>query len=181
MDGVIAYVTPFAGNFAPRNWAICAGQLMPIAQNTALFSLLGTNYGGNGQTTFALPDLQGRAIIGAGQGPGLSQYDVGQQGGTETVTMLTTNMPAHTHQVSIGITPGCASSNGNSNNPKNNVYAPLSSGGNAFGSAPNSRMKPYNVTVNTGFTGNTQPFSNRSPYLGMTMVICLFGVFPARP
>lgn len=181
MEGVIAFVTPFAGNFAPRNWAFCAGQLLPISQNTALFSLVGTFYGGDGKVTFALPDLRGRAIIGAGQGLGLSSYDVGQQGGTETVIMLPNNMPVHTHPVSIGITPGCAGSNGNSNNPNNAVYAPLSSGGNAFGSAPNSRMKPYNVTVNTGFTGNTVPFSNRNPYLGMSMVICLNGVFPSRP
>ena len=181
MEGVMAFITPFAGNFAPRTWATCEGQILSIAQNTALFALIGTYYGGNGQTTFALPDLRGRVIIGAGQGPGLSQYDIGQQGGTESVTMLQSNMPIHTHPVSIGITPGNASSNGNTNNPKDAVEAPLSSGGNAYSSAPNSRMKPYNVTVNSGFTGGSQPFFNRNPYLGMTMVICISGIFPARP
>src|SRR5215211_4319727 len=86
-------------NFAPRGWAFCAGQILPIAQNTALFSLLGTTFGGNGQTTFALPDLRGRAPIGQGQGPGLSNISLGEAAGTETVTLLSTNMPAHSHTV----------------------------------------------------------------------------------
>src|SRR5438270_2669849 len=87
----------FGGNFAPRGWSLCNGQLLPIAQNTALFSLLGTTYGGNGQTTFALPDLRGRVPLHWGQGPGLSNYDLGEQTGTESVTLLSTQMPAHSH------------------------------------------------------------------------------------
>ena len=93
----IGQITLFAGNFAPRGWAFCNGQLLSIAQNTALFSILGTTYGGNGQTTFALPDLRGRVPVHAGQGPGLSNYDLGQQGGAESVTLTTAQMPAHTH------------------------------------------------------------------------------------
>jgi len=181
MEGVLAYVTLFAGNFAPRAWAFCAGQILPISQNTALFSLLGTTYGGNGQTTFQLPDLQGRAVVGAGQSPGLSLYDLGQEGGTETFTMLSTQLPFHTHAVSVGISPGCSSTNGNSPSPNNAVYAPLSSGALAFGSNGGARMKAYNVTLNTGFTGGNQPFSIRNPYLGLNYIICLQGVFPARP
>src|SRR5689334_14491352 len=96
---LLASIAIFAGNFAPRGWALCNGQILPIAQNTALFSLLGTTYGGNGQTTFALPDLRGRAPIGTGQGPGLSNVDLGQVGGTENVTLLTSNMPMHNHSL----------------------------------------------------------------------------------
>lgn len=181
MTGVLAYVTPFAGNFAPRAWAQCAGQLLAISTNTALFSLLGTNYGGDGKVTFGLPDLRGRAVVGAGQGPGLSEYFLGQEGGAETTTLLPTEIPIHTHPIQLGVTPGCASSNGNTANPNNAVYAPLSSGANAFSSVGSQKMKPYNVTVNTGIAGQGLPFSNRNPFLALTYIICLQGVFPARP
>src|SRR6266852_2277677 len=93
----VAEIRMFAGNFAPKGWALCNGQLMPISQNTALFSLLGTTYGGDGKSTFALPNLEGSAPIHAGEGPGLSLYDLGQSGGTETVTLLNSEMPMHTH------------------------------------------------------------------------------------
>src|SRR5262245_42833413 len=97
MDSFIGSIILFAGNFAPRGWAFCQGQILSIAQNTALFSILGTTYGGNGQTTFALPDLRGRVPIGTGQGPGLSNIDLGEQSGSENVTLLASNMPPHTH------------------------------------------------------------------------------------
>jgi len=95
----IGMIVMFGGNFAPRSWAFCSGQILPIAQNTALFSILGTTYGGNGQTTFALPDLRSRVPIHPGQGPGLSPYSLGQQGGVETVTLTTNQMPAHNHSL----------------------------------------------------------------------------------
>src|SRR4051812_19628298 len=97
----LAEIMIFAGNFAPRGWAFCNGQILSIAQNTALFSLLGTTYGGNGQTTFALPDLRGRVPIGVGQGPGLSSISLGEVGGTENVTLLTTQMPMHDHTATV--------------------------------------------------------------------------------
>src|SRR5438045_6226416 len=99
MDGVLAYVTLFAGNFAPRAWALCNGQILAISQNTALFSLLGTTYGGNGQTTFALPDLRGRVPLHPGQGPGLAPRSLGETAGTENVTLSTNQMPQHAHQL----------------------------------------------------------------------------------
>ncbi|MBO9636241.1 MAG: phage tail protein [Chitinophagaceae bacterium] len=181
MTGVLAYITAFGGNFAPRGWAVCYGQLMPISQNTALFSLIGTFYGGDGKSTFALPDLRGRAIVGAGQGPGLSIYDIGQQGGTENTTLLASELPVHTHPIQLGFTPKCSSGNGSTNGPANTTYAPLSSGANAFSSTSNTKMKAYNATVNTGPTGPGLPFSNRNPYLALTYLICLSGVFPSRP
>src|SRR5437879_11862971 len=96
---LLGSIIMFAGNFAPRGWALCNGQILPIAQNTALFSILGTTYGGNGQTTFALPDLRGRVPVGSGQGPGLSNYDLGQQGGSESETLTVNQMPEHTHAI----------------------------------------------------------------------------------
>lgn len=181
MTGVLAYVTTFAGNFAPNGWATCEGQILAISQNTALFSLLGTTYGGDGKVTFALPDLRGRAVVGAGQGAGLSLYDLGQQGGTENTTLLPPQLPIHTHAIQLGFTPKCSSSNGSTANPNNANYAPLSSGANAFSSSFNAKMQLYNATVNTGMAGSTLPFTNRNPYLALTYIICMSGVFPSRP
>jgi microcystin-dependent protein len=181
MEGVLAYVTPFAGNFVPRGWATCQGQILAISSNTALFALLGTNYGGNGQTTFGLPDLRGRAVVGAGQGPGLSLYDLGQLGGSEATTLLTSEIPLHNHGILLAFTPKCSSVNGNTGAPANTTYAPLSSGASAFSGVPNAKMQSYNATVVTGPGGNGLPFSNRNPYLTLTYIICINGVFPQRP
>jgi microcystin-dependent protein len=104
MEGTIGEIRMFAGTFAPRTWAFCSNQLISIAQNTALFSILGTTYGGNGQTTFALPDFRGRVAVGTGTGPGLPNVQLGQMAGTPTVTLLTTNMPAHNHAVTGTVT-----------------------------------------------------------------------------
>src|SRR6266487_2146796 len=106
MDPFVAEIRIFPFNFAPRGWAWCDGQILPLSQNTALFSLLGTTYGGNGQSTFALPDLQGRGAIQPGQGPGLSLRDLGEEGGTETVTLLTTEIPVHSHSVVVSLSDG---------------------------------------------------------------------------
>ncbi|MGC4087610.1 MAG: tail fiber protein [Polyangiaceae bacterium] len=123
MEPFIGMIIVFAGNFAPRGWALCNGQLLPIAQNTALFSILGTTYGGDGRTTFALPDLRGRVPVHPGQGPGLSNYSLGQVSGTETVTLTTQNLPAHTHTFA----PSCATTIPNAESPANNVPANLES------------------------------------------------------
>ena len=156
-------------NFAPKGWAECAGQLMSISQNTALFSLLGTTYGGDGKTNFALPDLRGRSAIGAGQGPGLALYDLGQTGGEETVTLLVSQMPAHTHTV-IG---------------SNNVATLAAPGGNLwaaqsllnmYGTSSDSPMAPGAI----GMTGGGLPHDNLSPYLTLNYIIALQGIFPPR-
>jgi len=158
-------LVPF--NFAPRGWAFCQGQVLPIAQNTALFSLLGTTYGGNGQTTFALPDLRGRVAMSPGQGPGLSNYDLGQVGGTEVVTLTQVQMPAHNHIASA--------SNGAATGGRPGNAVP--SGGGAYASSSDG------TTMNPTFIGNaggSQPHENRQPYLILNYIIALEGIFPAR-
>lgn len=162
----------FAGNFAPRGWAFCNGQIMPISQNTALFSLLGTTYGGNGTTNFALPNLQSRVPMHWGQGPGLSPYVLGQQAGTENVTLLQNNLPAHTHAVNA------VNSGGNQASPAGNLPAIESTGTSldyANGS-PNTTMHPQMI----GATGSNIPFPIIQPYLTVSFIIALQGIFPSR-
>jgi microcystin-dependent protein len=163
----IAEITLFGGNFAPRGYALCAGQVLAISQNTALFSILGTTYGGNGQTTFALPDLRGRVPVGQGQGPGLSNVDLGQQAGAETVTLTSGQMPAHTH------TAAATQAGATSTRPANNVP----SGGGAYNPTSDGS------TLAAGFiatTGGSQPHENHQPYLGLNYIIALEGIFPSR-
>jgi microcystin-dependent protein len=155
----------FGGNFAPRGWAMCNGQILPISQNTALFSLLGTTYGGNGQTTFALPDLRGRAPIGFNQGPGLSLYQLGETGGAESITLLASQMPAHQH-----LQPA-SNADQDTNRPNNAVPA---KGGAYSGTSDGSNLDP------TSPSGGNQPHENRSPYLAMNYIIALEGIFPSR-
>ena len=167
----VAEIRIFAGNFAPKGWAQCNGQLMPISQNTALFSLLGTTYGGDGKSTFALPNLQGSAPMQAGQGPGLSLRDLGETGGEQAVTLLTTAMPAHTH-TAIG-------------SPSGGQAGP---GGNTWGATGRGRPAPYKTGANEvqmsslgmSISGGSQPHNNMHPFLGLTFIIALQGVFPAR-
>jgi microcystin-dependent protein len=164
----------FAGNFAPRGWAFCSGQILSISQNTALFSILGTTYGGNGQTTFALPNLQSRVPIHAGQGAGLSSYVLGQQGGTESVTLLTQNLPPHNHPVNAaGAAPSPAAAA-----PTNNFLAPA-----ARGAPPIFSAGPGNTTMNPGMigsTGSATPVPNIQPYTVINFIIALEGIFPSR-
>ncbi len=168
-DAFIAEIRMFPYNFAPRNWADCNGQIIGIAQNTALYSLLGTNYGGNGQTTFGLPDLRDRIPVGVGQGPGLSQYVVGESGGSTNVTVLQTQMPAHNH--SFGTNSGDA----DGTNPGGSVPARASGETPYVNGAANT---PLSTTV--GLVGGSQPHNNMMPYLTVRFCICQFGVFPAR-
>ncbi len=180
MEGVIGYVTAFAGNFAPRGWALCQGQILAISQNTALFSILGTSYGGNGQTTFALPDLRGRAVVGVGQGPGLSSYDLGQVAGTEINTMTLAQLPAHTHTATIKITPN-ANTQPDGATPLNSVYASPTGGDQLYGAGGSVAMKAYPGTLTTGLnTGGPTPFSTLHPVLALNYLVCIQGVFPAR-
>jgi len=154
-------------NFAPLGWAFCEGQLLPINQNQALFSLLGTTYGGDGRTTFALPDLRGRVPISSGQGPGLQNYELGQTGGEETVTLTGNQVGAHSHLVKV------SSKHSNSGNPLNNFIA---QGDHFQSAADGSTMNPG--MIENG--GGSQPHENRQPYLGLHYCIALQGIFPSR-
>ncbi|HKW28032.1 MAG TPA: tail fiber protein, partial [Verrucomicrobiae bacterium] len=167
----------FAGNFAPTGWALCNGQLMPISQNTALFSLLGTNYGGDGKSTFGLPNLQGSVPLAPGQGPGLSLRDLGEIGGEQTVTLLDTEMPAHTHTAQASTSGGTDSPAGAAWGESKlgktplNVYAASDPNG-----TTNVAMSPQALAI----AGGGQPHNNLPPYLCLTFIIALQGVFPAR-
>ncbi len=163
----IAEIIMFGGNFAPRGWAFCSGQLLSIAQNTALFSLVGTTYGGDGQTTFALPDLRGRVPIHPGQGPGLSPYSLGQQGGVENVTLTLNQIPAHNH--SMNANSGAAADT----LPNGNV---LSEGGIYTNAVPNAQLNPAAI----GNAGGSQPHPNMQPYTCINYIIALQGIFPPR-
>lgn len=181
MEGVIGYTTCFAGNFAPKNWAFCQGQVITIASNTALFSILGTTYGGNGTTTFGLPDLRGRTIVGAGQGPGLSYYALGQVGGTENDTLTALQMPAHVHPVAVvAQNPSDDNNAASLSAASGNVYARDEQGVTPYSASPNVNMGPLQAAITMTATGSNQSFSILRPLLGMNYVICMRGVYPAR-
>ena len=167
MEPFIGQIQLFGFNFAPRGWAKCEGQLLSISQNSALFSLLGTMYGGDGRTTFGLPDLRGRYAMNAGQGPGLTSRQQGQKGGSETNTLVVPNLPSHAHNL-------LAKEEGNTDDPTNNYLA--GDGTNAFGTSTDVSMR----NPSTGNTGNNQPVNNMPPYLVLNYCIALQGVFPSR-
>jgi microcystin-dependent protein len=164
----------FAGTYAPTGWALCDGQVLSIQNNTALFSLLGTTYGGNGTTTFGLPNLQGAAPLMAGQGQNLSLYNLGQQGGTSTVTLLQSEMPAHAHTVNG------SSSAGSDTRPTNNRWgvASMSRGQQMY--SANSGTSPAMQANTFGSNGNDQAHNNLPPYLVVNFIIALAGIYPAR-
>ena len=168
MDPFIGQIILVPYNFAPQGWALCNGQLLSIAQNTALFSLLGTTYGGDGVTTFALPDLRGRVPVSSGQAPGLSNYFLGQAAGTETVTLNSNQMPAHSHAVNAN------SAHSNSDQPANNFPA---SSAHFQTTSDGTKMNPAMI----GQTGGSQPHENRQPYLTLNYCIALQGIYPSRP
>ncbi len=171
-DPFVAEIRIFPFNFAPSGWAFCNGQLLPISQNTALFSLLGTIYGGNGQTTFGLPNLQGNAPMFWGQGPGLSQHFIGEAGGSETVTLLQSEIASHNHSVGAQTTPL-----GGVVTPEGNVFNRPASG-NLYGT-----MSPVPVPMSTqgiSLSGGGLPHNNMMPYLTLNFCIALTGVFPPR-
>jgi microcystin-dependent protein len=172
MDPFVAEVRIFPFNFAPKGWAFCSGQLLPISQNTALFSLLGTMYGGDGKSTFALPDIQGRAVMHPGQGSGLSLHDQGEIGGSETVTLLEKEIPAHNHRM-MGATQDPALAK--AVNP--NASWALSQGGGIYQGSSNTQLAQQAVTP----TGGSSPHNNLQPYLTMNFCIAMQGIFPSRP
>jgi microcystin-dependent protein len=173
-DPFVAEVRIFAGNFAPTGWAMCNGQVLPISQNAALYSLLGNIYGGDeNASTFALPNLQGSVVIGAGQGPGgLSSYFPGETGGEQTVTLLQSQIPAHTHNLA------CVSSNATTGTPSDTVLL-------ASGKAPEAYVAPGPATLQLnptaiGPAGGSQPHDNMQPYLTLMYIIAMQGIFPSR-
>lgn len=176
MDPLIGEIRMFCGNFAPKGWAFCDGQLLSIAQNTALFSILGTTFGGNGQSTFGLPDLRGRVPMHPGQGPGLTPRVLGEVGGTENVTLLANQMPAHTHALNASNTQAGSDSPANGllaqsydQNANNSVstYA---------GGAPNATLNAASIAP----AGGSLPHDNMQPYQCVSFIIALEGVFPSR-
>lgn len=179
MDPVLANITIFAGNFAPLSYAFCNGALLSIAENTALFSLIGTTYGGDGQTTFALPDLRGRSPKGTGQGPGLSPCNLGEVSGLENTVLISSNLANHTHTATASFTMkvnanagGAASPSGNTLGPSGqSVYAPTSSG---------AQMAVISGTATSGIAGGSVPFSNMMPYLALNFIIAVEGIYPSR-
>ncbi|MFE4569846.1 phage tail protein [Paenibacillus chitinolyticus] len=177
-DAYLGEIRIFAGNFAPRGWALCNGQLMPVSQNSALFAILGIQYGGDGKTTFALPNLMGKAPMHQGAGQGLTPRVVGQSVGSPAVTLLTTGIPSHTH------IPQSVNAAGSETNPTGNFWAQSPPEGrpgretqrNLYDPTPNVQMNPLNISV----TGGSQPHNNMQPYLAMNFIICLSGEFPPK-
>lgn len=187
MDGYLAQIMLWAANFAPKNWAFCQGQILAISTNQALFALLGTTYGGNGTTTFALPNFAGRVPVGVGQGPGLmSTWTLGAQMGAESYTLTTANLPAHAHSVTptttipVSTLPGTLHSASSdsmlaASSQRNNQFIPAAD---AAGSIVT--MQANNPAVTTSPAGSSIPFGLHQPSLGMNFIICLAGIFPSR-
>ena len=171
MDPFVAEIRIFPFNFAPKGWAWCDGQLLPLSQNTALFSLLGTTYGGDGKSNFALPDLQGSAPMHPGQGPGLSLHDLGEASGSDTVSLLESEIPAHSHQLRADVLDIA-----DTNVPSPNASLALSSGGTLYQDAQNTSLSPQALAP----AGGDQPHNNMMPYLTLYFNIALQGVFPPR-
>jgi len=175
-DQFLAEIRIFAGNFAPKGWAFCNGQILSISQNTALFSILGTTYGGDGKSNFALPNLQGSAPLHAGQGPGLTLRDLGEVGGVQEVTLLTSEIPAHTHGVA-----GNAGT-GDLNTPVNNTWSKAHTGKTPINmysaSAANNNVPMNSLTLS--LAGGGVPHNNMPPFLVLNFIIALQGIFPSR-
>jgi len=176
MDQYLGEIRIFAGNFAPMGWALCNGQLLPIQQNTALFSVLGTTYGGDGKTNFALPDLRGRVPMGFGQGPGLSSRQEGERGGVESETLTAAQMPAHSHSVH-------ASETATTGDPKGAVPAktvgntPAAAGAHIYAAKPDATVMSAAMI---GPTGGGQPVSVLQPFLAINFIIALTGIYPSQ-
>ena len=171
-DPFVAEIRIFAGNFAPTGWAFCNGQLLPISQNTALFSLIGTFYGGDGKTTFALPNLQGRAPMHQGAGPGLTPRDLGESSGSDTVTLIASEMPSHTHAMVATASPASARA------PADSALA-RSRNGNAYQTQTTQNIAAMAPTA-IASAGGSLPHNNLQPYLTLTFIIALQGIFPPR-
>ncbi|RYY90658.1 MAG: phage tail protein [Chitinophagaceae bacterium] len=191
MEPLMAEIKLFGGNFAPQSWLFCDGSLLPISQYTALFSLLGTTYGGDGMTTFALPDLRGRAALhsGNGQGPGLSAHPLGEEGGSEANTLNTNNLAPHIHNLAGTAQIMAKNANGDSVNPANGTVPGTVNDGqrdpiqHPFYSTgtPDTALSNQSIGGNTGIAGGNSPIPDMQPYLGMNYIICFEGIYPQRP
>lgn len=177
MEPYIGQIILFAGTYAPLQWEICDGRLLPIAQYEALFTIIGTTFGGDGQTHFALPDLRGRAPVGPGQGPGLSNYEYGQVGGANSVTLGANNLPPHTHQVAMNA--AISTGNGSVNTP--NSAIPANSPSQNIYHAPGATSGMMGgVSASADPAGGSLPVDIQQPYLAMYYVICTEGIYPSR-
>ena len=195
MEPFIALITMFGGNFAPRGWNMCLNQQLSIAQNSALFSLLGTTFGGDGQTTFALPDLRGRVPVGTGQGSGLPNFSLGEIGGTTTITLTITQMPAHNHTANgngLVVSQSASTAAATTNIPGNTLVpaklptiggGPSASAINGYAPQDNSTnlaSSQVSGTLVTNIAGGSQPFSLMQPYIAMNYIIAMEGIYPSR-
>jgi microcystin-dependent protein len=189
MDPFIGQIMMFGGNFAPRSWAFCQGQLIAISSNTALFSILGTTYGGDGRTTFALPDLRGRTPIGHGAGPGLTPRQIGQKSGQEDVTLTQLEMPQHNHSAQAsggGLTVQNADANQSTPDGSSYIAKPRSTGGINTQVFTNTSSAPVEIQgggvgqINVGLAGGSQAHDNMQPFQVIPYIIALYGVFPSR-
>ncbi|MCK8479262.1 phage tail protein [Psychroserpens algicola] len=180
-DAYIGTVMMFGGNFAPRGWAFCSGQLLPISNYSALFSILGTTYGGDGRTTFALPDLRGRVPKHPGNGPGLQPVTLGERAGREQVTLTTGQLPSHSHDGStLTATLSCNEDDGDNNEPSGRNIG-IAGSGTPYNSAANdATFGGGSVSGNTGLQGGNQPFDIQNPFLGTYYIICMEGLYPPR-
>lgn len=177
MEGTLATIMIFGGNFAPRAWMFCAGQLLQISEYDALFSLLGTTYGGDGVSTFGLPDLRGRIPVGTGTGGGLSTINLGQAAGSESVTLTQAQMPAHSHPMLANMNTSSSNADGSNSpakvlaTPTSNLYAPTSAATNNYLGGANVSLTPV---------GGSQPIEILQPFLALNYVICVEGIYPSR-
>lgn len=179
MEGTMSEIRLFAGDFAPKSWALCQGQTLAINTNQALFSLLGTTYGGNGVTTFQLPNFAGRTPMGTGNARGVNPYTLGQVDGTESATMTIAQMPTHNHiSGAETVAIKTLADAGNTGIPTNNTLASLA--GMYSDQVANTTLNTINAAFSLTPVGGTQPFSIQQPYLGMNYIICLYGIFPSR-
>jgi microcystin-dependent protein len=179
MEGTMSEIRFFAGNFQPKNWAYCDGRLLSIASNSALFSLLGTTYGGDGRVTFGLPDFRSRIPVGTGAGPGINQYELGEMTGTPDQTLLQINMPAHNHPGQCTITVPTFSESGTSGDPTSAILA-SKTGLYKTGATADSFLAPTGGAVVVATAGANQPMNMEQPYLAMNIIICLYGIYPSR-
>ncbi|MNH23750.1 Phage Tail Collar Domain protein [compost metagenome] len=193
-ESYIGEIRMFAGNFAPRGWQLCQGQILSISTNAALFSILGTTYGGDGRVTFGLPDLRGRVPVGVGQGPGLNNVQQGEQGGINTQTLTLSNAPANVVQIpgpTLSIAIPAVEGDANASAPSTGAVLAKATDSAGTGAAvevysnatPNTTLQPFTVTappVNVNVGGGSTPFSVQNPYLGMNFIICVEGIYPSR-